>query len=863
MTRKKKPGSPSNVNAPTKAASLPKAAGMSARNSTFSAKIPKPVINRSKTQQPPIAKRYENRRFSPIAAYYRLLPPNREFCQKRAGNLLARSAFVPSILDASALRGEAWRVAILVFSLLVLRCAQDAGAAEHWAFQRVRPMEAPAVRNASWVNTPIDRFILAKIESAGIEPSAPASREQLIRRVSLGLIGLPPTPAEVEAFKEDDSADAFERVIDRLLGSPHYGERWARHWLDLARYAESDGFEHDAVRPHSWRYRDYVIGAFNDDKPYDRFIREQLAGDELSPGEPQALIATGFNLLGPDMVDSADQIQRRLNTLNDMTDAAASVFLGLTLGCARCHDHKSEPFTQRDYFSMQAFFAPAEFRREQAVPSAAERAAHEIAKADYDARTRSQHKQIEEIEAPYREKLFDEKLAKLSEDVQLAHRTPPERRTMEQEGTVQETAPQVKVTDAEVTEALSKEDRARRAKLEAELRKVPKPAPLPVAMTLQNRKGATPKTLILARGDYNNPREEVQPGFPAVLVRFPSQPQRHRGTEGEADKSVRDTRGGTEAGPERSVRATRRTALAEWIASEENPLTARVMVNRIWQHHFSRGLVGTASDFGTRGQAPTHPELLDWLAGEFVRGGWSVKGMHKLILLSATYQQSSAANPETLKRDPDNRLFSRQNRARLEGEVIRDSLLAISGRLNRQMGGPGVSPPIPSDITKTARNWTTSTNLADHHRRSIYVFARRNLRFPFLEVFDAPDSNLSCPERGRSTTAPQSLTLLNSEEVMSAARATARIIKNKDASEAAAYEDDRIDLAFRLILGRRPGAQELSMAREFVRKANHGGTEAQREARTGVSALREGGEDHDYGELCRALFNLNAFVYAE
>jgi hypothetical protein len=559
------------------------------------------------------------------------------------------------------------------------------------------------------------------------------------------------------------------------------------------------------VRPHSWRYRDYVIRAFNEDKPYDRFIREQLAGDELFPDEPSALIATGFNLLGPDMVDSADQTQRRLNTLNDMTDTGAAVFLSLTLGCARCHDHKFEPFTQRDYFSMQAFFAPTEFHRDRPVPTALERAAHDSAMSEYNARTRTQRGQIEEIESPYRQKLFNEKLSRLSEDVQLAHRTPREQRTMEQEGTVQETAPQVHVTDDEVTAALSREDRKRREAVKAELNRVAKPASLPLAMALQKSKGAVPRTHILTRGDYNNPREEVQPSFPAVLC------------------------GGVQSVPEN----TRRSALADWIASAHNPLTARVIVNRIWQHHFARGLVWTPSDFGTHGQPPTHPELLDWLASEFIRSGWSIKRMHKLILLSAAYQRSSTATPEALARDPDNRLFSRQNRVRLEGEVLRDSLLAISGRLNLQMGGPGVSPPIPADITRTAKNWTSSSNPADHCRRSIYVFARRNLRFPFLEVFDAPDSNLSCPERGRSTTAPQSLTLLNSDEVMSAARATA-----ERARTAAATAEKRVDFAFRLVLNRPPRSHERTMANDFIKESN-------------------------YVELCRALFNLNAFVYVE
>jgi hypothetical protein len=548
-----------------------------------------------------------------------------------------------------------------------------------------------------------------------------------------------------------------------------------------------------------------VIRSFNEDKPFDIFIREQIAGDELWPDNPEALTATGFNLLGPDMVDSADQIQRRLNTLNDMTDTTASVFLGLTLGCARCHDHKFEPLTQHDYFSMQAFFAPALFVPEQPIPTAAERAVFDASIADYNARTLEPRREIEKLESPYRQKLFDEKLAKLSEDVQIAHRTPKEKRTMEQEGTVLETLNQVKVTDIEIINALSPADRDRRARLQSELKNIPKPPALPQAMALQD-KAPAPKTCVLVRGDYNNPREEVEPLVPAIF------------------------NGANQTFPKPGDKS-RRTLLAEWIASPENPLTTRVMVNRIWQHHFGRGLVGTPSDFGTRGQPPTHPELLDWLAAEFMRGGWSIKHLHKLILTSATWQQSTTPSPESLSLDPENKLLSHQNSLRLEGEVIRDSLLAISGSLDLQMGGPSISPPIPADIMKTAKNWNPTPQ--GRYRRSIYIFARRNLRFPFLEVFDAPDSNLSCPERGRSTTAPQSLTLLNSDEMVGAARATALKISCQSGSSR-----DQIQSAYNLILNRKPTQNEALIAQEFLQHS-------------------------PLTELCRALFNLNDFLYVD
>jgi hypothetical protein len=672
----------------------------------------------------------------------------------------------------------------------------------HWSFRPIAHPSPPEDGDALGDGAnPIDRFIGAKLAAAGLRLSPSASKATLIRRVTLDLIGLPPTPEEVEVFSNDPSPQAYEKLIDRLLASPHYGERWGRHWLDLARFAETDGFEHDAVRPHSWRYRDYVIRAFNEDKPYDRFIREQIAGDELWPADPEALTATGFNLLGPDMVDSSDQEQRRHNTLNDITDTAALTFLGLTMGCARCHDHKFEPLSQRDYYSLQAFFTPVKFDRERPIPTPAEREAYEAAMSQYEAR--SEVRELADLEAPARERLRERKLAKLPSEAQMAHRTPPDQRNAEQANLVLETEDKVKISEKELAADFSGEAKARRAELIAAVKKLSKPAPLPRAMALLD--GAPQKTFVLRRGEYSQPEEEVLPNFPEIIR-----------PAGEAPR------------PD-----GRRAALAEWIASPGNPLTARVMVNRIWQHHFGRGLAPTPSDFGTHGQPPTHPELLDWLASEFVARGWSVKAMHKIILLSATYRQSSAVSPAARAADSENKLYSRMSRVRLEGEAIRDSLLAISGQLNPQMGGPGVFPPIPKEIFAGAKGWPVSERASDYSRRSIYVFSRRNLRFPFLEVFDAPDSNLSCPVRERSTTAPQALTLLNADEVTTAAKLTADRLKR-----GAASTDDQIVLAYRLTFARAPSSREAAIARDFLAQA-------------------------PLEEFCRALFNLNDFVYVE
>ena len=653
----------------------------------------------------------------------------------------------------------------------------------HWAF---RPLPKAGGRKS------VDAFIDAKLQAAGIEPAPAASKETLIRRATLDLTGLPPTPAEVDAFVNDASPDAWDKVIDRLLASPRYGERWGRHWLDLARYAETDGFEHDAVRPHSWRYRDYVIRSLNADKPYDRFIREQVAGDELWPGDPDALIATGFNLLGPDMVDSSDQVQRRHLTLGDMTDTTALVFLGLTLGCARCHDHKFEPLAQKDYYRLLAFFTPSAFRREMPVPTPAEKIACEEELKVYQ--THPQVKELLALEAVAREKVRQKKLEKVTPEGRMAVLTPPDQRDTEQANLALETEPLLEVSEKEMVDALTPDQKARRKVLQEEAKKLPKPPPLPHAMTLGP--GKPTKTFVLFRGEYTMPGDEVTPGFPQVL-------------------------GGA------SAPATR-AALAEWLAG--HPLTARVMTNRIWQHHFGRGLVPTPSEFGSHGQPPSNPELLDWLAAEFGARGFSLKAMHRLLMRSAAYRRS--AGPVSPK-DPENQFFGRMNRRRLEGEVIRDSLLFVSGRLNLEMGGPGVFPPIPSDILKGSRGWTVSADPKDHVRRSIYIFNRRNLRFPFLEVFDAPDSNLSCPERGRSTTAPQSLTLLNAGEVMAATKATAERIEAEAKTPA-----EKVDLLYRIALGRRPADRERALAVEFL-------------ARSPLT------------ELCRAIFNLNSFVYLE
>ncbi len=686
---------------------------------------------------------------------------------------------------------------------------------DHWAWKAPARPPVPEVGDPEWRANPIDRFVRAAQERKGVEPAAEASPEELIRRVAFGLTGLPPDPEEVDDFLADRAPGAWERLIDRLLASPRYGERWGRHWLDLARYADSNGFEHDEPRPDAWRYRDYAIEAFNADKPYDRFIEEQLAGDELFPGSVEPLIATGFNLLGPDMTDSADQKLRRLNTLNDMTDTAGLVFLALTIGCARCHDHKFEPIPQADYYRLQAHFSPTEFRSDLPIATPADLAAHEAAAKTYSSLVGPIEKEIARIEEPYRVRLREEKLSKIADEAQFAHRTPEKERTTAQREIADKTARLLAVSKDELEKAMTEPDRSRRRGLDEEMKRFEpqRPAPLPVALGL--RVAAAPaRTFLLDRGEIDSPREEVHAGFPRLITAA-------------AEATL----------PE--ARAAPRSPLARWIASGRNPLTARVMANRIWQRHFGEGLVATASDFGLRGARPTHPELLDWLAVQFIDRGWSIKSIQRLILTSRTYRMSSRIAPTSGRESgaaaqgPENRLLTRQRRVRLDGEAIRDGLLAAGSQLNVAMGGPGVFPPVPAEAVEGTSGWKASADPRDHTRRSVYLFVRRNLRFPFLEAFDLPDTNQSCARRERTNTAPQALALLNARETFDAAEALALRL-----DRTAGSDGERIAFAYRLLFSRLPAASEVAAARDFL---------------SGSS----------WNEFCRALFNSSEFIHVD
>ena len=651
----------------------------------------------------------------------------------------------------------------------------------HWAFQPVAEPDMPA----SNTNHPIDAFVLARLRSEGIRPAASADRTALIRRATFDLHGLPPTPAEVRAFVEDDSPDAFAKVVDRLLASPRYGERWARHWLDLARYAESEGFKSDETRPNAWRYRDYVIESLNSDKPYDRFVQEQIAGDELWPSDPQARIATGFNRHYADESNAAILMQRRQEVLLDITDTVGSVFLGLTYSCAKCHDHKFDPILQSDYYRLQAFFTNVATDDEIHLLTEQQRAERKLQQAKWEEATRDIRSQMDELLDAKRADAFETQVNRRSPETQQAFRKNAGQRSMYERLLFQQHMWQMRYhNDARLSNSLPKEDKERYRELEEALAGFDnvKPAPLPVGMGIRELGPEAPATHVLSFANYAAPLEEVEPGYLTLLAPGPA--------------TYAPALDGRSSG--------RRTALAGWLTGADNPLTARVMANRLWHYHFGQGIVRTPSDFGLMGERPTHPELLDWLAVEFRRSGWSIKQMHRLIMNSQTYQQSSEFRQAASEEDPLNRLLWRFPPQRLEGEVIRDSMLAVAGRLNHQVGGPSVFPKLPMGASQPRGGWDVPESQHAQDRRSVYVFVRRNSRYPMLESFDMPDTHESCARRSLTTTAPQALALLNSEHTLGWAQGLAGRILDT----AGADRDRQIQEGFRLTYSRPPDGWE-------------------------------------------------------
>ena len=703
------------------------------------------------------------------------------------------------------------------------------GARDYWAFRL--PAKATVPASADYEH-PVDRFLDAARREAGVTAGPRADPLTLVRRAYLDLTGLPPTLEQVDEFLADKERGAWERLIERLLDSPHYGERWGRHWMDVARYADSTGFEQDYRRDNAWRYRDYIIDAFNDDKPYNQFLREQIAGDELDHVTDETRIATGFLRAGPRVnFREKDNPERRHDYLDDVLGTLGRGVLGMTVHCARCHDHKFDPILQKDYYSMQASIfgyveidhplldrdGVREYREKNAAVAAAQQPLRD---------------EIAEIEAPHRERLRIELIKeRFPENVQQAAFKPEAERTPGEQLLATQVL-SINPPRRQVVEALSEEEGDRWSKLTAavealEAVRPPEPpmaeivtdgdyryAPdgpgdnvigCPECRILPDEPGSflfeeggpayeAPPNYFLIRGDPFSPGSEMSPGFLTVA------------TYGDPPTELPRPDGRTSG---------RRLALAEWIASRDNPLTARVMVNRIWHHHFGRGIVRTLDNLGRMGDAPTHPALLDWLAVEFMDRGWSVKEMHRLLMTSEAYRMASAhEDGGNRAADPDNRLLWQYRPQRLEAEALRDAIMTVSGGIDLTVGGPPVFPHVPQELLLAARNgyWENQGDGPEVWRRSVYVFRRRSLSFPFFETFDLPDQNQTAAARNVSTVATQALTLMNNEFVLNQARLFADRLERAAPGDV----DRQIDLAYRIALTRPPAPEEAEIARGLV-----------------------------------------------
>ena len=666
-----------------------------------------------------------------------------------------------------------------------------ASAAPHWAWQPIAHPAPPAMKRTDWPANDIDRFVLAHLEKESIAPSPDADRATLLRRVSLDLTGLVPTPQEEAAFIADTRPDAYAREVDRLLASPHYGEKWARYWLDIAHYADSDGYEKDLVRPWAWRYRDWVINALNSDMPYDRFVTLQIAGDEVPNATEDDRIATGFyrNTL-TNREAGVDRREARFEQLVDRVGTTGTVFLGITLRCSQCHDHKYDPMRQRDFYRMMAYFNAAD-EADIDAPLAGEMGSYLREKPEYDRKRaeilsaahigdlQSQWEQdmLAAMKNPGKNLDWDFQVTEIRAGFDHADRvlnTPPGERSAKDAARLTERfmrSPGPKIAADKPLAAQVKDAKDKLDQLEKTF-----PA-LSQAYVIEDRSDYGTQHIAL-RGDYKNPGDEVQPGVPGFL-------------------------------PGSDKPAPRRLDLAKWILAPENPLTSRVAVNRIWQELFGRGIVSTSDDFGTQGDKPSHPELLDWLANEYRRVGWSNKTLIREIVLSRTYRQSAHIRPELEERDPDNRLLARQSRLRLPAEIIRDEALEASGLLNSDIGGPSIKPFQPAGVAElgygSTKKWIESPG-REKYRRGLYVHYQRTTPYPFLVNFDAPDSTLSCTRRRVSDTPLQSLDLLNDPVFFEAAQALAwRVV-----SEGGNTFNDRANFAYEVVLGRKPTGAEVS-----------------------------------------------------
>jgi mono/diheme cytochrome c family protein len=700
----------------------------------------------------------------------------------------------------------------------------------YWAFQSVGHPQPPHVRRGEWVANPIDAFVLAGLEEKGLAPNPPADPRTLIRRVFFDLLGLPPTPEEVDAFVADHSPSAYERLVDEVLSRQQYGERWGRHWLDVTRYAQTNGFERDAEKPEAWRYRDYVIQSFNDDKPYDRFVLEQLAGDELEHPTPDSIIATGIYRLAIWDDEPDDRPTAAWDELDEMIRTTGSAFLGLTFGCARCHNHMYDPISQEDYYQLAAIFRNVE-QYGTPISSTHFKANDEgiltpLASTDEVKAWRTHQRELKRQIARTKAKLDSLKKANGGKNL----------------------------TGSEG------EERKRIVKTLADLDKAAQAAPFPQALSVRECGSPLRETRVLIRGNVASPGKKVEPRLPTVFggkaivaqIGVEAIPAAFHGGEG-ASESERGARSEfasldlSSLGVKQTLGLRRQ--LATWITDKDNPLTPRVMMNRLWQGYFGRGIVRTADNFGRAGTSPTHPQLLAWLARDFIDGDWRLKRMHKRILLSNAYRMSSSTlNAAAHSTDVDNELLWRQNLRRLDAEAIRDAVLAISGRLNLAMGGRGIFPKLSQEVLATQSRpglgWGQSSP-RDESRRSVYIYLKRTLMVPFLETFDYTNTAESLGTRPVTTVAPQALLLLNGEFTSEQATALADRVRHEVGTD----PKKQIARLFRLALGRLPTVKEGAIAAQLLQGAGSPQNGTRR-----ADSLRS---------LCLVVLNLNEFVYVD
>jgi len=725
---------------------------------------------------------------------------------------------------------------------------------KHWAFRPIRRPPLPEVKDQIWVRNPIDAFILARLENEGIKPSLEADKVTLIRRLSLDLLGLPPSPEEVDAFVKDISSDSYEKLVERILASPHYGERWGRHWLDAARYADSNGFNIDAPRS-IWKYRDWVIDALNRDLPFDRFTIEQLAGDLLPKATQQQLIATGFHrntLINQE--GGIDVEQFRVESIVDRVNTTGSVWLGLTVGCAQCHDHKFDPISQREYYQLFAFFNNCDEPNLELLTPDVQRQRDRVRAqlGKVESLLRSLDLTTPERIEKWERSITDATRPMVSKEVLAVFDVAPNGRNAKQTRTLEtafrradETRHVVGGLGDPLAAALHVHLLTTRQRLQKEYDRIKKQEPA-VLMTMVLRERSQPRmTNVHLGGDFLRKGVPVQPGTPAVLPPL---------------------------APPSDARFTRLN-LARWLVSPDNPLTARVMMNRFWGIYFGTGIVETDNDFGTQGTPPSNPALLDWLASEFMSpsvgskgrqdeaDAWSMKHIHRLIVTSATYRQLSRVRPELAVKDPRNRLLARQTRMRLEAEIVRDVSLAASGLLSPKVGGPGVFPPQPDGVyrfTQIQRDWKSSAG-PDRYRRGLYTYFWRSAPHPALVTFDAPDSTTTCTRRNRSNTPLQALTLLNDAGFYEYAQGLAdRVLREEHSDDVA-----RLRHAFRLCVARQPGESELSRLQAFLAAQKSDLAAAPTEARQLAGDVPNLVERAAWIMTARVLLNLDEFITRE